>query len=201
MALRTTTDPRSSPSNVAAVLASPPRPEVTQAMTRIATKQGGRAGRAERLQLSASSSRRRGFPTPTFPQPARANWHGDRPAVTDGPRPRPAGLSGQHPEAQASCRIVRRDQLGDSATYGGTLLHELTHAVSGSRDLTFEFEEALTAHMGTVARSGLGQPPASPRGPGRAVPTDATPGESPWGQLPFQTGHLRRDQRPRPAGP
>jgi hypothetical protein len=47
--------------------------------------------------------------------------------------------------------VVRRDQLGDAAGYCGTLLHELTHAISGLPDLTFEFEEALTSQLGTVA--------------------------------------------------
>jgi hypothetical protein len=53
--------------------------------------------------------------------------------------------------------VVRRDQLGDPAGYCGTLLHELTHAMSGLQDLTFEFEEALTAQMGAVAHGGLGR--------------------------------------------
>jgi hypothetical protein len=52
--------------------------------------------------------------------------------------------------------VVRRDQLGDAVTYCGTLLHELTHAVSGTPDLTFEFEDALTTQLGTVALSALG---------------------------------------------
>jgi hypothetical protein len=64
--------------------------------------------------------------------------------------------------------VVRRDQLGDPAAYCGTLLHELTHALSGLQDLTFEFEEALTAQMGAVAHGGLGRPVdtsrRSPRG-------------------------------------
>ena len=51
--------------------------------------------------------------------------------------------------------VVRRDQLGDPTTYLGTLLHELTHAVWGHTDLTFEFEESLTTQLGTVARAGL----------------------------------------------
>ncbi len=54
--------------------------------------------------------------------------------------------------------VVRRDQLADAARYCGTLLHELTHAVSGMPDLSFEFEDALTMAMGTVAGTALGAP-------------------------------------------
>jgi hypothetical protein len=54
---------------------------------------------------------------------------------------------------------MRRDQLADAARYCGTLLHELTHALSGFPDLTFEFEEALSAQMGVVASAGLGERP------------------------------------------
>jgi hypothetical protein len=51
--------------------------------------------------------------------------------------------------------VVRRDQLDDPIAYCGTLLHELTHAAFGVPDLTFEFEEALTTQLGTVALSAL----------------------------------------------
>jgi len=51
--------------------------------------------------------------------------------------------------------VVRRDQLRDPATYLGTLLHELTHALWGFGDLTFEFEESLTRQLGTVAATGV----------------------------------------------
>ncbi len=57
--------------------------------------------------------------------------------------------------------VVRRDRLADAAGYCGTLLHELTHALFGFADLTFEFEEALSAQMGTVAHAGLGRPDMS----------------------------------------
>jgi len=49
-----------------------------------------------------------------------------------------------------------------AARYCGTFLQELTHAVSGLPDLTFEIEDALTTQMGTVARSALTDP-RSPR--------------------------------------
>ena len=60
--------------------------------------------------------------------------------------------------------VVRRDQLADAARYCGTLLHELTHARFGYPDLTFEFEEALSAQMGSVAHAGLSRAagPAEP---------------------------------------
>jgi hypothetical protein len=51
--------------------------------------------------------------------------------------------------------VVRRDQLGDATSYLGTFLHELTHALWGFNDLTFEFEESLTRQLGTVADGGL----------------------------------------------
>lgn len=52
--------------------------------------------------------------------------------------------------------VVRRDQLADAVHYCGTFLHELTHAVSGMPDLSFEFEEALTSVLGTVVGTALG---------------------------------------------
>jgi hypothetical protein len=60
--------------------------------------------------------------------------------------------------------VVRRDQLADARGFCGTLLHELTHALFGFPDLTFEFEEALSTQMGTVAHAGLSGP-AAPAGP------------------------------------
>jgi hypothetical protein len=47
--------------------------------------------------------------------------------------------------------VIRRDQLRDLASYSGTLLHELTHALSGHPDATLEFEEALTDRLGSIA--------------------------------------------------
>ena len=57
--------------------------------------------------------------------------------------------------------IIRRDQLSNAARYCGTLLHELTHAMSGLGDLSLEFEEALTVSMGTVASNSLVAPSPS----------------------------------------
>jgi hypothetical protein len=51
--------------------------------------------------------------------------------------------------------VVRRDQLADAASYCGTFLHELAHALFGAPDLTFEFEDALTLQMGIIASSAL----------------------------------------------
>jgi hypothetical protein len=51
--------------------------------------------------------------------------------------------------------VVRRDQLVDPTSFLGTFLHELTHAMWGFPDLTFEFEESLTTQLGTVAGRGL----------------------------------------------
>jgi hypothetical protein len=48
--------------------------------------------------------------------------------------------------------VIKRDQLQDPARFLGTLLHELEHAASGYGDGTLEFEDALTARMGHVAR-------------------------------------------------
>jgi hypothetical protein len=47
--------------------------------------------------------------------------------------------------------VIKRDQLREASRFFGTLLHELEHAASGHGDGTLEFEEALTARMGTVA--------------------------------------------------
>lgn len=47
--------------------------------------------------------------------------------------------------------VIRRDQLDDPATYCGTLLHELTHAISATIDGSLEFENALTGVLGVVA--------------------------------------------------
>jgi hypothetical protein len=51
--------------------------------------------------------------------------------------------------------VIRRDQLENAHRYCGTLLHELTHAVSYHSDLTLEFEEALTVRLGTATANGL----------------------------------------------
>jgi hypothetical protein len=58
--------------------------------------------------------------------------------------------------------VVRRDQLSDPTSYCGTFLHELTHALFGAGDLTFEFEDALTLQMGVIANTALGRLATSP---------------------------------------
>lgn len=51
--------------------------------------------------------------------------------------------------------VIKRDQLASITAYSGTLLHELTHVRSGTTDVTRDFEDALTATTGTVARKAL----------------------------------------------
>jgi hypothetical protein len=47
--------------------------------------------------------------------------------------------------------IIRRDQLTAPADFCGTLLHELTHAGTGTTDGTLAFENALTQQLGALA--------------------------------------------------
>ncbi len=51
--------------------------------------------------------------------------------------------------------VVKRNQLRTLHQYAGSLLHELTHSVSGATDRTLEFEEALTRALGTIAEMAL----------------------------------------------
>jgi hypothetical protein len=51
--------------------------------------------------------------------------------------------------------VVRRDQLAALATFAGTLLHELAHALSGEADASLPFEAELTRLLGIVADSAL----------------------------------------------
>jgi len=51
--------------------------------------------------------------------------------------------------------VVRRDQLADIRRFCGTVLHEVTHAVSGEGDASLAFEEALTDLLGRVATAAL----------------------------------------------
>jgi hypothetical protein len=55
--------------------------------------------------------------------------------------------------------VIRRDQLARADTYCGTLLHELTHGVTGYEDDTLEFEQALTTTMGTAVAAALAPRP------------------------------------------
>lgn len=52
--------------------------------------------------------------------------------------------------------VVRRDQLRSLASYAGTLLHEIGHATSGTKDSTLDFEEVLTELLGLSAAWALG---------------------------------------------
>src|SRR5205085_12636494 len=54
--------------------------------------------------------------------------------------------------------VVRRDQLATPAAFCGTLLHEISHAVSRTADGTLAFEQALTERLGLVASAALGAP-------------------------------------------
>jgi hypothetical protein len=51
--------------------------------------------------------------------------------------------------------VIRRDQLADAARYAGTLLHEITHALSGAEDFSRRFEDGLTKLLGKVAMAAL----------------------------------------------
>jgi len=53
--------------------------------------------------------------------------------------------------------VVRRDQLASLATYAGTLLHELAHALSGEADASLAVENELTRLLGVVADSALSE--------------------------------------------
>ena len=46
--------------------------------------------------------------------------------------------------------IVKRSQLQSLADFAGTILHELSHALSGAPDLSLEFEQQLTAELGGI---------------------------------------------------
>ena len=46
--------------------------------------------------------------------------------------------------------IVKRSQLKSLADFAGTVLHELSHALSGAPDMSFEFEQQLTAELGGI---------------------------------------------------
>jgi hypothetical protein len=49
--------------------------------------------------------------------------------------------------------IIRRSELASIRDFGGTLLHEITHAKSGFSDVTREFETALTEVIGTLTKT------------------------------------------------
>lgn len=47
--------------------------------------------------------------------------------------------------------IIRRSQLNSLSAYAGTLLHEVSHAVSGASDVSRQFESKLTEFLGLVS--------------------------------------------------
>jgi hypothetical protein len=46
--------------------------------------------------------------------------------------------------------IVKRTQLQSLAKFAGTVLHELSHALSGAPDMSLEFEQQLTEELGGI---------------------------------------------------
>lgn len=59
-------------------------------------------------------------------------------------------------ERDESRILIRRDQLQKVESYAGTLLHEITHAITGTDDETMEFENQLTDNLGKLATMVLG---------------------------------------------
>jgi hypothetical protein len=53
--------------------------------------------------------------------------------------------------------IVKRTQLQSLATFAGTVLHELSHALSGAPDMSIEFEQKLTEELGAIVALQLAQ--------------------------------------------
>jgi len=47
--------------------------------------------------------------------------------------------------------VVKRSQLQSLPAFAGTVLHELSHALSGASDVSLEFEQQLTEELGGVA--------------------------------------------------
>jgi hypothetical protein len=47
--------------------------------------------------------------------------------------------------------IVKRTQLQSLAKFAGTVVHELSHALSGAPDVSLEFEQQLTEELGGIA--------------------------------------------------
>ena len=58
-------------------------------------------------------------------------------------------------EASERRIVIRRDQLDGLAPYAGTLLHEIGHMLSGTRDGTLEFESELSRLLGQMAATML----------------------------------------------
>ncbi|MRJ06975.1 MAG: ATP-binding protein [Epsilonproteobacteria bacterium] len=58
-------------------------------------------------------------------------------------------------EPKTGSIIIKRTQLRSVEDYAGTLLHEVAHAISGTSDVTREFELVLTELLGKVAKQAL----------------------------------------------
>jgi hypothetical protein len=54
--------------------------------------------------------------------------------------------------------VIRRDQLSSLANFASTLLHELSHMISGTADGTLAFEDELTRLLGLTATAALARP-------------------------------------------
>lgn len=53
--------------------------------------------------------------------------------------------------------IIKRSQLSEIKSYAGTLLHEVAHAISGTVDVSREFEDELTRLLGIISSRALNQ--------------------------------------------
>ena len=51
--------------------------------------------------------------------------------------------------------VIKRTQLTSIQKFGGTLLHELGHKLSGAADCTRLFERKLTDYLGLITRKAL----------------------------------------------
>jgi hypothetical protein len=54
--------------------------------------------------------------------------------------------------------IVKRTQLQSLAIFAGTILHELSHALSGAPDVSIEFEQQLTEELGGIVSRSITNP-------------------------------------------
>lgn len=65
-------------------------------------------------------------------------------------------LAGAHDDVAGQWRpeareiVIRRDQLSDITSFGGVLLHEVAHAMSGASDVSRDFEDFLSKYIGLL---------------------------------------------------
>lgn len=52
--------------------------------------------------------------------------------------------------------VIKRANLGTRRSYASVLLHELAHAMTGTHDVTREFENVLTGYLGDTSTAALG---------------------------------------------